>query len=307
MRNPPARVDSNQPEIVAALRAAGASVQERTSKNCSFCGKEFRTKPSHYDKKFYCSRACMAEHYKTRMRGENNPNYSSAGTKICEACGSKYHSYDLNRKYCSADCYNHSEIRKLIAKQNGDKQRKPPGNCAKCGKEIHFTRKYCSECKQQPKKPSVCLHCGKESGTTRDVRYCKVCRSAGVHKKKPVSICQSCGTTVHVINRKYCDDCFRLFSSNHRDHPRRVDSNQSEIVAALQNAGCSVVDLSAVGGGCPDIMAGYKNRNIMIEIKYGRNKLNKLQKLWFSAWQGEAYVVYSAEQAIEIITGGNRD
>lgn len=34
----------------------------------------------------------------------------------------------------------------------------------------------------------------------------------------------------------------------------RVDENQAEIVAALQSAGCWVLDLSAVGKGCPDLL-----------------------------------------------------
>jgi hypothetical protein len=91
-------------------------------------------------------------------------------------------------------------------------------------------------------------------------------------------------------------------------NPRaRVDSNQPEIVAALRAAGASVQHLHMVGQGCPDICAGYQGKNYLFEIKMPGESLTTAELLWFSTWQGEAHVVYSAEQAIEIITGGNRD
>ena len=34
----------------------------------------------------------------------------------------------------------------------------------------------------------------------------------------------------------------------------KVDANQAEIVKALRQAGCWVMDLSAVGQGCPDLL-----------------------------------------------------
>jgi hypothetical protein len=34
----------------------------------------------------------------------------------------------------------------------------------------------------------------------------------------------------------------------------KVDANHGEIVKALRSAGCGVLDLSAVGNGCPDLL-----------------------------------------------------
>ena len=40
-------------------------------------------------------------------------------------------------------------------------------------------------------------------------------------------------------------------------YARRVDANHAEIKAAFEKMGCSVVDLSRMGEGCPDIAVGY--------------------------------------------------
>lgn len=89
-----------------------------------------------------------------------------------------------------------------------------------------------------------------------------------------------------------------------RDAPHKVDDNQKEIVDFLLKVGCSVLDTSAVGGGFPDLIIGYKNKNILIEIKNPktRNKLNKLQKRFFESWDGPAFVVYSIEEALEVLS-----
>lgn len=43
--------------------------------NCVVCNKEFLEKPCHAKNRQYCSYACMAEAYKTRLIGKNNPNF----------------------------------------------------------------------------------------------------------------------------------------------------------------------------------------------------------------------------------------
>ncbi len=49
-----------------------------------------------------------------------------------------------------------------------------------------------------------------------------------------------------------------------------VDRNQPEIVAALRAAGATVEYLHAVGGGCPDLLVGYRGANYVLEVKEGR-------------------------------------
>jgi hypothetical protein len=48
---------------------------------------------------------------------------------------------------------------------------------------------------------------------------------------------------------------------------RRVDSTQVGIVLALRKTGASVQHLHTIGKGCPDLLVGYRGRNILIEVK----------------------------------------
>ena len=86
----------------------------------------------------------------------------------------------------------------------------------------------------------------------------------------------------------------------------KIDDNQPEIVAALRKLGASVQILSAVGQGCPDILCGFRGKNILLEIKDG-NKVVSAQKLtpdqvdWHRRWQGQKAVVNSVDAAIQVI------
>jgi Holliday junction resolvase len=83
----------------------------------------------------------------------------------------------------------------------------------------------------------------------------------------------------------------------------KVDSNQSEIVDALRAAGCSVLDLSGVGKGMPDICAAKDGINYLMEIKnpktYG--KLSKRQIEWHDTWRGQVAIVRSVDEALRVI------
>ena len=94
---------------------------------------------------------------------------------------------------------------------------------------------------------------------------------------------------------------------------RRTDSNHAEIVRALKQIGCSVLDLSAVGAGCPDILIGYRGRNVLVEIKrwghidkpQGRHEREtaERQKRFRDGWNGlPVAVVDSIEQAVLVAT-----
>lgn len=88
-----------------------------------------------------------------------------------------------------------------------------------------------------------------------------------------------------------------------RGVPRKVDANQGEIVDALRKIGASIIDLSAVGGGAPDLAVGFLGKTYLLEVKNPKTKgkLNKLQQKWHDEWKGSVYVVYSAEEAIGIV------
>lgn len=73
-----------------------------------------------------------------------------------------------------------------------------------------------------------------------------------------------------------------------KHYRHRTDSNQSAIAASLKKAGFKVIDLSAVGGGCPDLLALTPDGQLkLIEVKnpQGRNRLTDSQKdLIESGW-----------------------
>jgi Holliday junction resolvase len=85
----------------------------------------------------------------------------------------------------------------------------------------------------------------------------------------------------------------------------RVDANQSSIVRDLRKAGVSVLDLSSVGQGAPDLACGFKGRTVLVEIKDGAKvpsarMLTPQQVRFHNNWQGEAVVVKSIDEALGV-------
>lgn len=79
---------------------------------------------------------------------------------------------------------------------------------------------------------------------------------------------------------------------------KRVDDNQSKVVKALRDLGATVQHLHAVGKGCPDIVVGFKGKNLLLEIKDGDKKvLTPDQVNWHKLWKGQVNVVTSADDA----------
>jgi hypothetical protein len=69
--------------------------------------------------------------------------------------------------------------------------------------------------------------------------------------------------------------------------------------------------------GVPDLLVGYAGRNVLLEVKEplgskggtSRNgqKLKPDQENWWVAWQGQAAVVRTVEDAIEVVFGIRHD
>lgn len=241
-----------------------------------------------------------------RMIDKTNPNYKNAGHRICEGCGGPYFSYDKNRKFCTRSCYNASPQKRENSKRANDGRRRSPHPCKNCRSLIHYSRVYCDDCNpyNKPIRKGVCLHCSQAVGSKYDVQFCKACRATGIHKKEVFSICAICGDKVKgKYNRKYCDKHWKEVMRIGRGKTRRKDANHNEIESALQQAGCSTLDCSAVGCGFPDLVVGRLGKTYLLEIKNPatRGKLNKLQQAFFDMWRGQAAVVYNIEEAFEIV------
>lgn len=86
----------------------------------------------------------------------------------------------------------------------------------------------------------------------------------------------------------------------------RVDDNQAAIVKALRSVGASVQVLSSVGEGVPDLLAGRRGVNYLLEVKDGdkplsAQKLTEAQEHWHQSWAGEVRTVRSVGEALRAV------
>jgi len=71
----------------------------------------------------------------------------------------------------------------------------------------------------------------------------------------------------------------------------RADDNQRELVDFMRAVGCSVLILSQVGNGCPDLLVGWKGQNYLFEVKTETGRLSDRQKDFKECWRGKPPVV----------------
>ena len=84
----------------------------------------------------------------------------------------------------------------------------------------------------------------------------------------------------------------------------RADINQAEIVKRLRQAGASVVILSSLGSGIPDLLIGWHGRNYLAEVKNleGRGtKLTPDEMLFFNQWQGQVELITCFSDALSLL------
>lgn len=77
------------------------------------------------------------------------------------------------------------------------------------------------------------------------------------------------------------------------------DANERPIVEALRRVGATVCYIKEP---C-DLLVGYKNRTVLLEVKDIDGELTKAQKEFFRLWTGEAYIVQSIDQALAAVVG----
>lgn len=86
----------------------------------------------------------------------------------------------------------------------------------------------------------------------------------------------------------------------------KIDANQSEIVAALRDAGVMVHPAHAMGDGFPDLVCGFRGRITLVEIKDGSKppsgqKLTEAQEKFHAEWREYVAVANSIESAFEAV------
>lgn len=80
---------------------------------------------------------------------------------------------------------------------------------------------------------------------------------------------------------------------------RNVDANQADIVEALRRVGALVQHLHTVGGGCPDLLVGYRGKLWLLEVKDGRKvasarALSESELAWHTRWAGYPVLVVTS-------------
>lgn len=80
-----------------------------------------------------------------------------------------------------------------------------------------------------------------------------------------------------------------------------VDSVQPEIAAKLKACGVKVVYLHQLGHDIPDLLCGYRKRNVLLEVKTGNDKPTKGQEEWHASWPGQVAVVRTFQEAMDAV------
>ena len=81
----------------------------------------------------------------------------------------------------------------------------------------------------------------------------------------------------------------------------RADTNQNRIVKYLRETGKTVMVLSQVGYGCPDLLVGFRGRNWLFEVKGKNGRLSQTQQEWHELWRGCVYVVRTVKEVRDIL------
>ena len=82
------------------------------------------------------------------------------------------------------------------------------------------------------------------------------------------------------------------------------DSNHAEIVKELIQHNISVLDLSMVGSGCPDLLIGFQTVmgsrvNILVELKSSpKAVVRPVQQEFLFHWKGMSTICYNAESIL---------
>lgn len=86
----------------------------------------------------------------------------------------------------------------------------------------------------------------------------------------------------------------------------KVDANQAELVEVIRAMGGTVQTLAQVGKGCPDLLIGWRGKNLLVEVKDGSRPpservLTSDQKRWHSDWRGRVYIVATLDDLLLIL------
>jgi hypothetical protein len=189
-QNTPRRVDATQSSGTDVDRASTHGAFCVMYKNCATCNKSFRVKPSHYNKRFNCSKECLTEYFKVTLVGDKNPNWRNGISKkerVCIFCGKAFTNHHaLPGTYCSRRCQN--------TKQAWDKRDKAAEKRANTPRPVKI---------KKPNKKYHCSYCG-TAEVARKVKGCKTCYTKMTSKETECKYCKKVFVQKAGHHRVYC-------------------------------------------------------------------------------------------------------
>ncbi len=237
----------------------------------------------------------------------------SKNLKLCNLCGAEYHNYAKTSKYCSHTCYVKDQKEKIVERAKYasklPKNRKILGYrcvCKICNVNFRNLTKthYCEKHKLEAKIAQSSGGGRKKDENKKITKKCLHCKNEFQHYKSRNQI--YCSYDCHVAS----GGAWRAGLSAKEailKYGAKKDANHNEVVNALKEAGASVIDMSHVGRGFPDLIVGFNSETLLVEIKnpktsYGKKGLNKNQLKWREQWIGGTYcIVDSPEAALRMI------
>jgi len=82
-------------------------------------------------------------------------------------------------------------------------------------------------------------------------------------------------------------------------HANTRDAIEPEVCAALRQLGIPFEKLNH--RGAPDLLIGWRGRNLLIELKRPGGKLTPAQERFHSRWRGQVCICRSIDEVIELI------
>lgn len=79
---------------------------------------------------------------------------------------------------------------------------------------------------------------------------------------------------------------------------KRVDKNQKSVVSELRELGFTVGHTHVVGKGFPDFTVGFKNLNLLVELKSKNGKLTNDEKEFHDKYTGYVSVAFNSTDVI---------
>lgn len=85
----------------------------------------------------------------------------------------------------------------------------------------------------------------------------------------------------------------------------RRDTNEQQIVIALEACGCSVTRLSQ--SGVPDLLVGFSHPitghpiTTLMEVKEAKGTLTPEQEEWHADFRGEVHIVRTIDEALKVV------